>query len=842
MIFCQYIMIGPAKGYRASNPVVSLGEHDDPTTTGIPHPDGGDELKNTDERDQQTEVPRNRFSRLREASLRINESLDLDTVLQEILDSARSLTDARCGVIVSLDEGQVEDFLASGLTDDETQQLFAMPERLKIFEYLTAIPRPLRVPDLTSFLRSQGLSEFRPPIEISVHAYLGAPIHHRGEHLGNIYLAKSEPGQEFTREDEDTLVMFASQAALVIANVRKYRDEQRARADLETLIATSPVGVVVFNARTGELVSLNREARRIIGGLQTPGYPVEQLLDVVTVRRWDGSEVSLDKVSLVQLFSTGETVRGEEIVMQAPDGRSVTTLVNATPIRAQDGEVESFVVTLQDMTSLEELGRLRAEFLGMVSHELRVPLTSIKGSAITLRDNSSDLDPAELFQFHQIIVDQVEHMREMIGNLLDVARIATGTLPVIPAPTEIASLVDRASNTFLSNGGRHDLDLDLALDLPPVMADRQRIVQVLSNLLSNAAKHSLESSVIRVTAVREDCHVAVTVADEGTGISAERLPHLFRKFSRTDEDGERETDSSGLGLAICKGIVEAHGGRIWAESDGVGQGARFTFTIPMIEEAGSGATTQSLRRATHLQQKASEGVHVLVVDDDPQALRHIRDALSEAGFTPIVTADPKEALLLTKEQRPHLVLLDMVLPDSDGIDLMQDLLRIADVPVIFVSKYGKAQVIAQAFEMGAADYIVKPFSPTELVARVRAALHRQANPYWGKSLELYVLGDLTIDYAERRVTVANRPVKLTATEYKLLFELSVNAGRVVTHDQLLRRVWAPTNSGDMRAVRTIVKTLRRKLDDDADSPTYIFTELRAGYRMPKGQEPGQGTG
>ena len=289
------------------------------------------------------------------------------------------------------------------------------------------------------------------------------------------------------------------------------------------------------------------------------------------------------------------------------------------------------------------------------------------------------------------------------------------------------------------------------------MADRQRIVQVLSNLLSNAAKHSLESSVIRVTAVREDLHVAVTVADEGTGISAERLPHLFRKFSHTDnEDGEREIGGSGLGLSICKGIVEAHGGRIWAESDGTGLGARFTFTIQVVEDTGSKATTQSPQRAAGSRQKVSEEGRILVVDDDPQALRFIRDALSEAGFTPTVTADPKEALLLMEEQKPHLVLLDMVLPDSNGIDLMKDLLRIADVPVIFVSGYGKDQVIAQAFEQGVADYIVKPFSPTELVARVRATLRRQTDPYRAESLDPYVLGDLTIDYAERRVTVAGR--------------------------------------------------------------------------------------
>ena len=464
-------------------------------------------MKNADERDQQIEIEalRNRLTKLSAASLRINESLDLDTVLQEILDSARLLTDARYGVIATFnDADRMEDCLTSCLTAEESQQLWEIPKGVKIFESLSNIPGTLRVPDLTRYLRSQSLAALRLPTDITICAYLGTPIRHRGENVGHIYLAKSEPGQEFTREDEETLVMFASQAAVVIANARRHRDEQRARADLETLIDISPVGVAVFDARTGVPVSFNRESRRILGGLQTPGHPIEQLLKVVTVRRSDGREVSLDKVSIVQALSTGETVRAEEIVFQVPDGRSVTTLVNATPIRSEDGEIESVVVTLQDMTPLEELGRLRADLLGMVSHELRIPLTSIRGSAAALQDASSDLDPAELNQFVQIIVEQVNHMRGLTGDLLDVARIETGTLPVAPEPTEVTTLVDRARNTFLSGSGRNNLDFDLALDLPPIMADRQRIVQVLSNLLSNAARHSLESSVIRVTAVRED--------------------------------------------------------------------------------------------------------------------------------------------------------------------------------------------------------------------------------------------------------------------------------------------------------------------------------------------------
>ena len=798
-------------------------------------------MKDIDERDQQIEVLQNRLSKLSEASLRINESLNLDEVLQEILDSSRLLTNACCGVLATFDDtGRVKDFLTSGLLDDESQQLWETTKEMTFCH----IKGPRRVRDFASYTKTLGLSQFPLPTEMS--SFLVAPIRHRDEDVGNIYLTKTDPAQEFTQEDEETLVMFASQAALVIANARKHRDEQRARSDLETLINASPVGVVVLDAQTGVPVSVNREFRRIMGNLLTPGYLIEQLLDMVTIRHADGREIDLAELPLAQVFSTGEPLLAEEIVIQVPGGPSVTTLVNATPIHSEDGKIESVIVILQDMALLEELVRLRAEFLGMVSHELRVPLTSIRGSATTLLDASSNLDPSELRQFYQIIVDQADHMRGLIGGLLDVARIETGTLPVSPEPAEIVCLVDQARNTFLNGGGQNnlDLDLDLAADLPLVMADSSRIVQVLSNLLSNAAKYSPESSVIRVTGVQEDFHVAVTVADEGIGISAERLPHLFKKFSRIHSEAgkrEREIGGSGLGLAICKGIVEAHGGRIWAESDGVNQGARFTFTIPVVEDAGTEATTQSPQSTTCSRQEAKESVRILAVDDNPQDLVYTRDVLSKAGFTSIVTPDPEDVPRLLEEQRPHLVLLDLVLPDADGIDVMEDIFRMADVPVIFVSGYGRDQVIARAFEKGATDYIVKPFSSTELIARVQAALRRQMDPYQVEPPEPYVLGDLTIDYAERRVMVADRPVPLTAAEYKLLFELSVNAGQVVTHDQLLRKVWGLANSGDVRVIRTLVKKLRRKLDDDASSPTYIFAEPRVGYRMPKGQEPGQET-
>ena len=781
----------------------------------------------------ETEPPRDRLSRLSEASLRITETLEFDDVLQEVVESARTLTGARYGMMATLNEsGGPENFFTSGTTAEEHQQLEETPGGILFFEHIRGLPEPMRVSDFSSHFRSMGLTEFHPPWPVG--AFLVVPIRHQGEEVGNIYLAR-EPGEPaFTREDEETLVLFASQAALVIVIARRYRDEQRARARLETLIDISPVGVAVFDARTGAPLSFSREAARIAESLRGPDDPPEQLMEVLSYRRADGRTIASRDIG--KELSGGDTVRAEEIVLSVPDGRSITVLVNATPLRSEDGnEVETVVITLQDMTSLNELDKLRAEFLGMVSHELRAPLTSIKGSADTMLESFNSLDSAEIVQFIRIIKSQSDRMRDLISDLLDVARIATGMLSVTPEPVEVGDLVDEAKNTFLTGGGLGNLTIDLELDLPQVLADRRRIVQVLCNLLLNAARYSPESSAIRVNALLGDDCVEMSVADEGQGLSPEEMPLLFQKFSRTTGQGEeRVASDTGLGLAICKGIVEAHGGRIWAESDGVGRGSTFTFTLLLAN--GPVAAVESPGPSVRSQPGARDRARILVVDDDPMILRYVRDALTRAAYTPVVTTDPDEALRIVESERPRLVLLDLMLPGSDGIELLKSILDIAEVPVIFLSAYGGDETIARAFEAGATDYMVKPFSPTELVARVGGALRRRLAASMGEQSEPFVLGDLVIDYGERRVSVAERAVHLTPTEYELLFELSMNAGRVLTFDILLQRVWGPGRSGDKGSVSTYVKRLRRKLDEDAGSPKYIFAEPRVGYRMPKGEQ------
>ncbi len=759
-----------------------------------------------------------RTSRLSAAILRISQSLDLATVLDEVVESACALTGARHGVITTTDDGgQVRDFLTSGLTPEDRRKMVEWPDGQRLFEHLRDLPGPLRVADVPGYLCSLGLSATPWPAK----TLQGTPMHHRGELLGHFYLGHKADDEAFTAEDEEILVLFASQAAAAIANARTYRDVERARADLEALIETTPVGVVVFDAKTGRIVSFNPEAWRIVDGLRIPGQPRERILEVAALRFADGRESSLAELPLARQLEGATTMRAEEIELSVPDGRSVRTLINVTPIRSERGNVVSVVVTMQDLAPLEELERQRAEFLGMVSHELRAPLTSIKGSTATVLGSVPVPPEAELLQFFRIIDGQADHMRGLIANLLDAGSIEAGTLTVAPEPRNVALLVDQARNTFLSGGGRHAVLIDIPPDLPPTMADRGRIVQVLNNLLSNAARHAPESSPIRVEAASADGYIAISVSDEGRGIPAERLPHLFRKRANLAGGGGRGLmGGTGLGLAICKGLVEAHGGRIRAESGGTGLGARFTFTIP----AAGPAYTEAAPRGTRPHRPQEEETRILVVDDDPQALRYVRDALAGAGYKPIVTGDPNGLADVIRAERPRLVLLDLMFPQLDGIELMEQVPELSDLPVIFISGYGRDETIAKALARGAVDYIVKPFSPTELLARVGAALRTRDEP------ETFVCGDLAIDYARRRVNVGDRAVTLTAKEFDLLQILSRNAGRVVAMDTLLREVWRGRDPSDTDRVRTVVKKLRAKLGDSAAAPAYIFTERGVGYR------------
>ncbi len=768
-----------------------------------------------------------RETKLCGAARRMNETLDLDEVLKRVAEGARELTGADIALVSTraLSDG-APDLTASGIKPEDVDRIREDPEGTALMEHLDAVEEPLRVDDLAAYAESRGILGSGPPAGAA--AFLSVALRRRGGISGKLHVAKTRPGELFDPCDEDALVLFASHAAPAVENARRFGEERRARICFEALMDSSSVGVVVVDRSNRFPRLMNREAERLADILKAPGEPPESLAGSLNIRRGDGMEFSPLDFTLENILPDDEIVRTEEITMVNPAGRSVNVLVNSSPIVSHAGEVESLVVTLQDMAPLEEVEAFRAEFLGMVSQELRTPLASIEGAAKVMMGSSTELVPSEWRQYLGVIADQAENMRSVIGDLLDVARIDTATLPMNLGPAAVADLVEQSRVDFAGAGGRNVLEIDVAADLPPVMADGQRIVQVIGNLVSNAARNSPAGSVIKLTASLVGGHVEVSVADAGRGVPAENLPQLFGNLYRGDLD--ERSRRAGLGLAICKGIVEAHGGRIWAVSEGSGLGVRFAFTLAAAPEAAGDRGA----RPSNLADGADDDVRVLVVDGDPRSLLFVRRTLVDAGFRASATSTPDDVPAMLEAERPDLALLDTTLPGVDGIDLMDDVLGTADIPVILLSDYGRDHVVSRAFERGATDYVVKPFSPTELVARIGAALRRQRAQESAEPRERFVLGDLEIDYAERVVTFGGEPIKLTATEYLLLRELSFNAGRVLTYQQIMRRVWKTRETHDLRSLRTHVTRLRRKMGVDAGDQSYIITEPRVGYRMAKG--------
>ena len=288
-------------------------------------------MKSTEPDDllQEIESLRTRLAKLSEASRRVSEHLDFDIVLQEVIDNARSLTGARYGALLTYESaGAIQDFIISGFSAEEIERLKTLPQGLGLLGHMNEIREPLRLTDIASHPSSVGFPENHPAMK----TFLGMPIRHHGEHVGNIYLTEKDGGREFTSEDQDVMVMFASQAGAAIFNGRRYREEQQARADMEALVNVSPVGVLVFDAKTGDLLSANDETRRIVGKLNAPGRSINQLLEVMALRRADGSDIPIDELPIMKVIRNGESVLADEVVIHLPDGREITTLVNARAV------------------------------------------------------------------------------------------------------------------------------------------------------------------------------------------------------------------------------------------------------------------------------------------------------------------------------------------------------------------------------------------------------------------------------------------------------------------------------------------------------------------------------
>jgi PAS domain S-box-containing protein len=716
------------------------------------------------------------------------------------------------------------------VSEEERAAIGDLPVGHGLLGLLQASQEVVRVGDLASHGPSVGFPKNHPPIK----SFLGAPVRYEGQPLGNLYLTEKQGGDEFSEEDERMLLLLADQAAMAIHNAELHAAAETERARLRILVETSPVGVLIVDKGPGGSRFVNKEAARLLGGtFASEGEALSAHERHGTYTKRDGSPYEQHDLPLSRALEHGERVTAEEFFVELEDGTIIPTITNATPVYDSDGKISGAIATIQDISPLEELERLRNEFLGMVSHELKTPLTAIKGSAAMALGTKRLLSVDEANELFGIIDEQADRLRDLVDNLLDVTRIEAGTLTVSPVPIELASVIEEACNTLARAAGNHQVERPVLAGIPTVVADPRRLGQVLNNLLSNAAKFSPEGTAIALEASLNAGFVTIAVRDNGRGFAAGQAEAPFHKFMQLPDEHGTVSQGHGLGLAICKGIVETQGGRIWAESLGPGKGSTFRFTVPVATEHVAIPGLDVTQRASHLGHisRPGERTRILVIDDEQQVLRYVQRTLEEAGFRAIVTQDPEEAIRIAESDDPDMMLLDMQLPGTDGFELLRRVREFSGVPVIFLTARSESEVAAKALRAGADDYVTKPFSPSELVVRIEASLRRRVLSDQTEVREPYRLQALELDFNDRRVTGDGAAVSLSATEYKLLLELANNAGRVLTHDQILHNVWGPEYSGENELVRSFIRNLRRKLGDDARNPRYILTEPQVGYRM-----------
>jgi signal transduction histidine kinase len=308
----------------------------------------------------------------------------------------------------------------------------------------------------------------------------------------------------------------------------------------------------------------------------------------VTIRRKNGAVSSFDELPLYHALVYGTTSRGVELWLEHPDGTKVPVLVNAAPVFDNAGRVTSAIAVFEDVTALQEVEQMKSDFLSMISHDLRGPLSTIKGLSSSLLMTNATADVDTLLEYISNIDEEADRMTELVSNLLDMSRIEARSMPLDYEVCHIADIardcvsrVRRARDSEL-----HPIVLDVPPDLPEMYCDYDQIGRVVSNLLSNAMKYSGDGTSITLRAYTgaQGQEVVVEVSDEGVGIPESELDRIFDKFYRVSSNIGRQKPGSGLGLAICKSIVDAHGGRIAVESQPQ-QGSTFRFSIPVEPDA-----------------------------------------------------------------------------------------------------------------------------------------------------------------------------------------------------------------------------------------------------------------
>jgi len=394
------------------------------------------------------------------------------------------------------------------------------------------------------------------------------------ELLGVIYLFRAG-SVAFSGNDRRVLMAFAAQAAIAVRNARLYSELVAGKQRLDAIIENSADGIMILDPER-RIETINRALLNMIGwprekALGQPCYKVLKLQNITgnDLCQAEDTEVNLPRQGTV--YVEGDLVR--------PSGARIVVGVRYTPLWNEAGQLRNIIVNVVDITRFREAEEMKSTFISVISHELKTPVALIKGYATTLAREDAHWDEQTLREGLQVIEEESDRLNSLIDNLLDASRIQAGVLKLEQGDVNIPQLVRQVVERFATQSDQHKFEVDFPDDFPVILADEERLRQVLNNLVSNAIKYSPEGGVVRVGGWADQESVTVYVADQGIGIPPEEQGRLFARFYRVDSSLRRKTQGAGLGLFLCKSLIEAHGGQIWFRSE-PGKGSTFFFSLP----------------------------------------------------------------------------------------------------------------------------------------------------------------------------------------------------------------------------------------------------------------------
>ena len=506
----------------------------------------------------------------------------------------------------------------------------------------------------------------------------------------------------------------------------RYRQEENER--LVTLFEQAPGIIAVLRGPQHVFEITNKSYLELIGRGNLVGKTAREALPEV---EGQGFFELLD-----QVYTSGEPFVGHAVpltLVRAPGAPPEQLYVDFVyqPIRDPFGTVVGIFVEGSDVTPRKQIedelraaNRQKDQFLAMLAHELRNPLAPITTAAHLLKMGT--LDAKGVRNASEIIARQAEHMTSLVNDLLDVSRVTRGLVTLEKEELDVNEVVAGALEQVrpLIEARRHALTMELSGEPVQVLGDRTRLVQVLSNILNNAAKYTPSGGQIALRVTAHGDRVTVTVTDNGIGIEPDVLPYIFDLFTQAERTPDRSQGGLGIGLALVKSLIMLHGGTVDARA-AVGGGSEFEICVPrLMGDAGEPAAAPP-EEAQQTQQQAQ--LRVLVVDDNRDAAELLGSVLEVLGHAVSVEYDGRGALARARRERPQVMLLDIGLPDTDGYALARQLRAIPELAgtvLVALTGYGQPEDLRQAEEAGFNHHLVKPADlgrVTEILAQVQEA-------------------------------------------------------------------------------------------------------------------------